>query len=159
MATTRPSHHPSKFFGEQIMVKRVRLTRKGGGAGNRVGYGEPPKHTQFKPGQSGNPKGRPKGRKNIKTDVLEKLNSTVTVHKNGRSKKISTRRAVLEVLSAKALQTDPRAIEQVIRLAEKYDQPAIEINDSMSSDDQAILDAYARRLKQGQVHAAGGEDA
>ncbi|MBR1156001.1 DUF5681 domain-containing protein [Bradyrhizobium sp. JYMT SZCCT0428] len=138
------------------MVKRVRLIRRGGGAGNRVGYGEPPKHTQFKPGQSGNPKGRPKGRKNIKTEVLERLNSTVTVNKNGRVRKISTLRAVLEVLGAKALQTDQRAIEQVLRLAEKYDQPGVETNDSMSSGDQAILDSFARRLKQ--VHAAGGDD-
>ena len=114
------------------MVKRVRLIRRGGGSGNGVGYGEPPKHTQFKPGQSGNPKGRPKGHKNIKTEVLEKLNSTVTVVKNGRPTKISLRRAVLEVLGAKALQLDQRSIEQVIRLAEKYDQPAIETNESMS---------------------------
>ena len=140
------------------MVKRVRLIRKGGGSGNRVGYGEPPKHTQFKPGESGNPKGRPKGRKNIKTEVLEKLNSTVTVNKNGRLIKISTVRAVLEVLSAKALQLDQRAIEQVIRLAEKYDQPAVESHDSMSSDDQAILDSFARRLMQEQVNAGGGDD-
>ncbi len=131
------------------MAKRVRLKRKGGGSGDRVGYGEPPKHTQFKPGESG---------KNIKTEVLEKLNSTVTVNKNGRLIKISTVRAVLEVLSAKALQLDQRAIEQVIRLAEKYDQPAVESHDSMSSDDQAILDSFARRLMQEQVHAGGGDD-
>ncbi len=24
-----------------------------------IGFGKPPKHTQFKPGQSGNPAGRP----------------------------------------------------------------------------------------------------
>ena len=29
-----------------------------------VGYKTPPKNTQFQPGQSGNPKGRPKGTKN-----------------------------------------------------------------------------------------------
>jgi len=141
------------------MVKRVRLTRKGGGAGNRVGYGEPPKHTQFKPGESGNPKGRPKGRKNLKTEVLEKLNSTVTVNKNGRLIKISTVRAVLEVLSAKALQLDQRAIEQVIRLAEKYDQPAVETKESMNSDDQAILDAFVQRVKKEHAQAGGGDDA
>jgi uncharacterized protein DUF5681 len=140
------------------MVKRVRLIRRGGGSGNGVGYGEPPKHTQFKPGKSGNPKGRPNGRKNIKTEVLEKLNATVTVNKNGRLIKISTLRAVLEVLGAKALQTDQRAIEQVLRLAEKYDQPSIETNDSMSSDDQAILDAFAQRLQQEHVHTGGGAD-
>jgi hypothetical protein len=30
-----------------------------------VGYGRPPLHTRFKPGQSGNPKGRVKGRPSL----------------------------------------------------------------------------------------------
>lgn len=38
----------------------------------KVGPGKPPKHTRFKPGQSGNPKGRPKGSQNVKT-VLNKV--------------------------------------------------------------------------------------
>ena len=33
-----------------------------------VGYGRPPKHTRFKPGQSGNPKGRPGGKAATKAD-------------------------------------------------------------------------------------------
>ena len=36
-----------------------------------VGYGKPPVHTQFKPGQSGNPKGRPKGAKNKRPKLNE----------------------------------------------------------------------------------------
>ncbi len=128
------------------MVKRIRMRRKGGEDG--IGYGKPPKHTQFKPGESGNPNGRRKGSRNFKTELLEKLKSPVKVNQNGRVSRISTQRAGLEVLFAKALQGDQRAIEQVVRLAEKYDQPTVATTDSMSSDDQAILDAYARRVKQ-----------
>ena len=46
------------------MVKRVRLTRAVETSTGEVGYGKPPKHSQFKPGQSGNPQGRPKGSRN-----------------------------------------------------------------------------------------------
>ena len=38
-----------------------------------VGYGKPPEHTRFQPGRSGNPRGRPKGTKNLKTDLVEEL--------------------------------------------------------------------------------------
>ena len=47
-----------------------------------VGKGKPPKSTRFKPGQSGNPKGRPKGRKNLKTELDEVLNATVMLAKD-----------------------------------------------------------------------------
>ena len=33
--------------------------------GYEVGYGRPPQHTQFRPGQSGNPAGRRKGVRNL----------------------------------------------------------------------------------------------
>jgi Family of unknown function (DUF5681) len=133
------------------MVKRVRLKRgklrasRGGDSGGEVGYGKPPKHTQFKSGQSGNPKGRPKGSRNFKTELLEKLQSPVKITQNGRVKRVSTQRAGLEVLTAKAIHGDQRALEQLIRLAEKHSQPVISIDDALDPDDQDILDAYVKR--------------
>ena len=49
-----------------------------------VGHGKPPKHTQFKPGESGNPKGRPKGTKNLATDLSEELAEMIVVNEGGR---------------------------------------------------------------------------
>jgi hypothetical protein len=46
---------------------------EGNAAGYEVGYGRPPKHTRFRKGQSGNPKGRPKGAKAFNTIVRETL--------------------------------------------------------------------------------------
>jgi hypothetical protein len=51
--------------------------------GFEAGYGKPPRHTRFKKGQSGNPRGRPKGSKNLTTLLTEALNEPVIVAENG----------------------------------------------------------------------------
>ena len=56
---------------------------------DKTGYGNPPKHTQFKPGQSGNPAGRPKGAKNLKTDLEEEMRELIVVREGGNTKTVS----------------------------------------------------------------------
>ncbi len=48
-----------------------------------VGYGKPPQHTRFRKGQSGNPTGRPKGARNLKTELLEELQEQILVREGG----------------------------------------------------------------------------
>ena len=85
-------------------------------AGYEVGYGKPPKQHQFKPGQSGNPKGRPKGTRNLKTDLAEELGQMVKITENGDKRSLSKQRVMIKTLVAKAAKGDPRATKQVIDL-------------------------------------------
>jgi hypothetical protein len=78
-----------------------------------VGYGKPPKTSRFKRGQSGNPKGRPKGRRNLATEFKTELSKLVTVRENGESRRVSKRVAILKSLLAKALSGDVKAITAV----------------------------------------------
>ena len=55
----------------------------------QVGRGKPPKHTRFRPGQSGNPRGRPKGAKNFRTILEAALSERVVVKDNGRQRSYS----------------------------------------------------------------------
>jgi hypothetical protein len=48
-----------------------------------VGYRKPPREHQFKPGQSGNPKGRPRGSKSFTTLLVEELGTKITIQENG----------------------------------------------------------------------------
>ena len=111
-----------------------------------VGYGRPPKYTQFKKGQSGNPNGRPKGSRNLTTDLLEELTEQILVREGGKSKRISKQRAMLKSLAAKAVSGDVKAatllLNMVCRLlVEQDDDDAIDL----SAEDLAILDAYSRK--------------
>ncbi len=80
-----------------------------------VGYGRPPKRSRFKPGQSGNPKGRPKGRKNIHTILEETLFRLVTITENGRKRKVPAIEALFLSLLRKSLDGDMRALEKLTK--------------------------------------------
>lgn len=70
------------------------------------GYGRPPKHTRFKPGRSGNAKGRPKGGHNLKTDLASILHKRVAIREDGELRQVTRQEAMLLTLCAKALQGD-----------------------------------------------------
>ena len=61
-----------------------------------VGYGKPPKKHQFKPGYSGNKKGRPKGSPNINTMVNEISCERISIYQNGKKKKSPSAKLYLE---------------------------------------------------------------
>ena len=115
-----------------------------------VGYGRPPQHTRFKPGQSGNPKGRPKSTINLKTDLMEELSERVSVSEGGKPKKLSKQRALLKSLVAKAItKSDARAANILLNLMVRLFEISAEAreDDLISEDDLAILDNFIARQK------------
>lgn len=91
----------------------------GNGDDYLVGYGKPPVHSRFRPGESGNRKGRPKGAGNFKTDLDRLLKAKVTINRDGRVKKVTTQVAALLRLVERALKGDPRALLYVLELAQR----------------------------------------
>jgi hypothetical protein len=115
-----------------------------------VGYGKPPKETRFKPGHSGNPKGRPKATNNLKTDLMEELSERISVSEGGKPKKLSKQRALLKSLVAKAItKDDGRAANILINLILRVLEVSAEEreDDLISDDDLAILDDFIARQK------------
>src|SRR5262245_54018040 len=110
--------------------------------GYAVGYRRPPKHSQFRPGESGNPAGRRKGVRNLATDVKRILKVPVKVKENGRSRKISTQEGALMVLREKALKGDARSLDRLLEYASRFNNDAVD-GLAPCADDQAILAAYA----------------
>lgn len=80
---------------------------------------KPKKDTRFKPGKSGNPKGRPKGSKNRATLLEEVVNATIQVSENGQRKKVTKLEAGYTQLANKAASGELQAIKI---LNEMYDR-------------------------------------
>jgi hypothetical protein len=114
-----------------------------------VGYGKPPKNNRFKPGQSGNSKGRPKGTRNLKTDLAEELQERISLKEGGKTKQVSKQRALVKSLMAKALQGDARAAALLLAMVTKLlDQAEVADRggDALSPEDLEILKNYDARL-------------
>jgi len=132
------------------MAKRVRL-RGSAPTGNRdsqdsVGYKRPPQHSRFSPGHSGNPGGRAKGVRNLATDVRRTLKGLIKVKEGGRSHKISAQAGMLLVLREKALKGDARALDRLLNLGIKFNNEPDSEAYPLSTDDEAILAAYAQEI-------------
>jgi hypothetical protein len=85
----------------------------------KVGYKHPPVKSQFRKGQSGNPRGRRKGQRNLAAVLAEVLRQTVTVKQGGNSQRMSKGEALIQILLTKAHHGDGRAIKATLYLAEK----------------------------------------
>ena len=121
-------------------------------ANYEVGKGKPPKSTRFKPGQSGNPKGRPRGKKNLSTEIEEVLTKSVTISENGRKRKVTSRQAAIMQLCKKALAGDNRALDRFLSLAQTHeaDRAAAGAERNLNSAEEDILERYvAVQLGQG----------
>jgi hypothetical protein len=115
---------------------------------SKHGYKCPPKTGQFKPGQSGNPRGRPKGTRNLKTDLDKILRKRIRIRENGETREISRQEAILLSLFNKAMQGgDVRAANAIVAMVLKLNPPipADEPPDEVTESDRAIIDDYLNR--------------
>jgi hypothetical protein len=82
----------------------------------QVGYGKPPQHTRFRKGQSGNPKGRPKGVPSLAQIAGRIFNERIVVRENGARRRITKTEAALIQLANKAASGNDRAVRDLLRV-------------------------------------------
>jgi hypothetical protein len=80
-----------------------------------VGYKKPPRHSQFKPGQSGNPNGRPKKVKGVLEVLTKEVLAVVTlVEQSGKRQRVSMLEAILKHCVRNAAKGNLKATAMVL---------------------------------------------
>ena len=98
-----------------------------------VGYGKPPTHAQFKPGQSGNPNGRPKGARSPFTLLRQELQGKVTLRENGRVTTVTKLEAIMKRVVADTLSGKPSQTRLLFALLHVF-----EAQDAATPDDRNL---------------------
>lgn len=120
-----------------------------------VGYGNPPQHTRFKKGQSGNPSGqskRPKDRDAILQSVLSEL---ITVTENGKRRRITKLEALYKQLVNHAIAGNVPMVRLLFALISASPKPADPTDDPLSMDDEQaraecirLIEQVSKRMKE-----------
>ena len=122
-----------------------------------VGFRRPPQATQFKKGESGNPKGRPKGSRSIGAVLQEILQQKIAVTESGRTRRLPALEVMLRRLRNDAMRSEPAALKLILSLFDRYgESPAAGLRfDEILAEDQAILAEFLKPLTS--VDGAGGK--
>ncbi len=114
-----------------------------------VGYGRPPVHSRFKPGQSGNPNGRAKQSRNMRTIVQQVLNEDMQIREGGRVRRMPAMEALVRTTLTRSFKGDPKALVSLIVLLKQSgygtdrDEPAADL--LSGADYEAIVADYRSR--------------
>jgi hypothetical protein len=125
-----------------------------------VGYCRPPRATRFRPGQSGNPRGRPRKPKPVQDLLATELRRRVVIRENGREERIPKLELVVKRLVNDAIQGNYPAVRLLIDLIkvteEGSDQGRVDRTiEELNAEDREIL---ARYLRPGDAGAESGTD-
>jgi hypothetical protein len=119
-------------------------------SGYDVGYAKPPARTRFKKGQSGNPKGRPKGALNMAAILARTLREPVLINENAQRKTVTKLEAAMKQLVNKSAAGDLGALRQLtvlVQLAEQRSQEGIPTTQRLDDADEKVVRGVLKRFE------------
>jgi Family of unknown function (DUF5681) len=114
------------------------------------GYRNPPEHTRFKKGQSGNPQGRPTGTLNMATVLERTLREKVIINENGKRRTITQLQAAIKQLSNKAASGELKALQllaALVRSAEDRGTKTAVPNSTLDEADEKVVLGIVKRIE------------
>jgi hypothetical protein len=119
-----------------------------------VGFGKPPKPSQFRKGFSGNPKGRPKGKRNLATILKRALQEKVVINENGVRRTVTKSEAAMKQLANQAASGDLGAVRQLLALERSAEEERVTPpTRELDHNDHKVMENFLKRFKQ----SANGE--
>jgi hypothetical protein len=116
----------------------------------RVGDRRPPLSTRFQPGVSGNPRGRPRGARNLATVITATLNERVMVTENGRRRSITKLEATIKQLVNRAAAGEARSMQLLFTLVQAAEaRPPQPGAGTTTAADEIVMRELARRFGEG----------
>ena len=114
-----------------------------------IGYGRPPAGTWFKPGKSGNPKGRPKGRKNLTTYIEQELDMKIPITENQQHKLIPKKQAIAKQLVNQAALGDLKAGAMLMNQIAPHEEATVNATSWEPTDaDKTTMENLFRRIRE-----------
>jgi hypothetical protein len=146
---TSPSPQPAPSAADETNTPEEKELSGGHDPHRPIGHGNPPRRSQFKKGQSGNPRGRPKGRKDINTILRERLNKRIKIREGGRTKTVSVLEAKIIQLTKLMLEGDEKATNLILKLLQHYGHNAEDADKASErlfadEDDRELIDEALR---------------
>jgi uncharacterized protein DUF5681 len=140
-------------MGEQGELKKPKT--------RNMGYCNPPEHTRFQRGQSGNPQGRPKGTLSMATVLERTLREKVVITENGKRRTITKLEAAIKQLSNKAASGELKALQLLAALVRSAEERAVQAPISKSAleeVDEKVFLGILKRLEAASKGDQGDED-
>jgi hypothetical protein len=115
------------------------------------GYGKPPRANRFGKGSSGNPSGRPKGSKNLRTLIKQAAAKKVSVYEDGKTMRKTKMDIAVTQMFNKAVKGEPRFTQMAIEhYGNAENAPAADNSvDSFQEADAAVVAEIVARIRRG----------
>jgi hypothetical protein len=143
----------------------LRRQRRATVAKSEVGFGRPPKHSRFRPGTSGNRRGRPKRKATALAEIAnEVLNTSVEYREGGRRKKATRHELTLMALVKQALGGSVAAAEMLLKIRARSQKDGggvqiIELNNWLPDyPGQTGEEKSRQHMNEADLDSSGGRD-